>query len=232
MGDKAQRIESVCRALLGGRLDFARQVIGRTYAWDPHAPLDALSVAHPPSAFRPAGSKARAPKRLSLDKPAELRIWRRDRFQDRYSGERLVFPGTLILLAVILPDVIPYPDPPRPKRERTHQMLFELFAVADHVIPLSRPEQLRAAGLADPNDDANLVTTSAANHTAKGIALPAEIGWTCHGIPEASTWDGLSGWFLEYLGRNPAPLADPTHGESLEGWRAALARTVQAPSPP
>ncbi len=223
VGDKAQRIESVCRAVRAGRLDFARQVITRTYPWDPRAPLDALPVAADPRGFRPAGSAGRAPKtRRVLDRRAELRIFVRDGFRDRYSGKRLVFPGTLLVLAVVLHDVVPYPDPPSARRERTHQMMCELYPVVDHVIPLSRPERLRAAGLADPDDPANLVTTSTANNTAKGIALPAEVGWTCLDLPAGEAWDGLSGWFREYLGHDAAPLADSTHGRAIAAWRDAL----------
>lgn len=223
MGDKAQRVESVCRALLSGRLDFARQVIARTYPWDPGAPLDALPVEGDPRSFRSAGTSGRPPRpKRTLGREDELRIFRRDGFRDRYSGERLVFPGTLLVLAVVLRDVIPYPDPPVAKRQRTHQMMAELYPMVDHVIPVSRPERLRAAGLADPDDQANLVTTSAANHAAKAIALPAEIGWTCLDLPAADGWDGLAGWFGEYLARDASPRQDATHGEAIAAWARAL----------
>lgn len=223
MGDKAQRIESVCRAVLTGRHDFARQVITRTYPWDPREPLDVLPVIGDPRAFRPAGTAGRGrASRTALGPEAELAIFRRDGFRDRYSGERLVFPGTLLALAVVLRDVIPYPDPPTARRDRSHQMMSELYPAVDRVIPASRPERLRAAGLADPDDPANLVTTSRANHAAKAMALPAEIGWACRDRSEQDAWDGLSGWFAQMLARDATLRDDRTHGPAIVAWHRAL----------
>jgi hypothetical protein len=47
------------------------------------------------------------PKRAYSDVDA-LRIFLRDGFIDRYSGQRLVFPGVLRLLSLLLPDEVPY----------------------------------------------------------------------------------------------------------------------------
>jgi hypothetical protein len=78
-----------------------------------------------------------------------LRVFRRDGFTDRYSGTRLIFPGTLRMLSVLLPEQFPYHR--NWKQSETHPAYWELFPTIDHVVPVAR-------GGAD--DETNIVTTS------------------------------------------------------------------------
>ena len=59
-----------------------------------------------PVSERPCGPIRATPRRYTHRQRLEL--FQRDRFTDRYSGQRLVFPGTLRLLSHLLPEAFPY----------------------------------------------------------------------------------------------------------------------------
>jgi hypothetical protein len=85
---KAQIIEAVCNAISGGSLDEATDILRGHY---PHVPpVDAPEGQVHFPAVRPVD------------------IFSRDRFIDRYSGERLVFPGALRLISRRMPGAFPY----------------------------------------------------------------------------------------------------------------------------
>jgi hypothetical protein len=223
MERKAEVIEAVCGAILRNRLDHARRLVNAGYRWEATGPFDSLPVPpNLPEPFRYA--KEETHRKPDLKESSQLRVWRLDGFRDRYSGGRLVFPGTLILLAALLRDVMPFGKRKNGDRRITHQAMTELWPAVDHIIPLTRPRELRAAQVADPNGDANLATTSIANSWAKGRLLHTEIGWTLHPRPTSIDWDGLTGWFQEYLSRDSTPLEDRAHGSAIRTWMKALER--------
>lgn len=78
-----------------------------------------------------------------------LRVFQRDRFADRYSGEALVVPGTLRALAVLVPKQFPYQR--NWKQAETHPAFRELSPAVDHVVPLA---------LGGLDEESNAVTTS------------------------------------------------------------------------
>ena len=122
-----------------------------------------------------------------------LRVWLRDGFVDRYDGARLVFPGALRLLSELLPAEFPYH--PNWKVGETHPAYWDLCPVLDHVVPVSR-------GGAD--GDANWVTTSQRNNSAKAQFTLEELGWTLKPAGTMADWDGLTGWFRSMLAERPA----------------------------
>jgi hypothetical protein len=63
-------------------------------------------------------------------------VFVRDGFVDRYSGLRLVFPGTLRLLSLLLPDDVPFH--PNWKTDACHRMFWELYPTIDHIYPVAR----------------------------------------------------------------------------------------------
>ncbi len=145
-----------------------------------------------------------------------MRVFRRDGFVDRYSGERLVFPGTLRLLSDLLPEAFPFH--PNWKVSETHVMYWELFPTIDHVVPVAR-------GGAD--DESNMVSTSQLRNSAKAHWTLAELGWELHPAGSLDDWDGLLGWFLAYTDAHPEALASAY----LRRWRRA-AETAVAGGPP
>lgn len=127
-----------------------------------------------------------------------LRLFYRDGFIDRYSGTRLVNPGVLRLLSILLPD--DFPADPNWAMSRSHFAFWELFSTVDHLYPVSR-------GGADA--EANWVTTSMLRNSAKAHWTLAELGWDLHQPGDHTQWDGLTGWFIRYLESDSAPLAVP-----------------------
>jgi hypothetical protein len=85
------------------------------------------------------------------------RTFIRDGFIDRYSGQKLVFPGSLRLLHLLLPEEFPYDT--HWSASRCHRMWWELFPTIDHVVPVAR------GGVDAPE---NWVTTSMMRNQAKG----------------------------------------------------------------
>ncbi|WP_157105329.1 HNH endonuclease [Rhodococcoides kyotonense] len=136
-----------------------------------------------------------------------LRIFHRDGFIDRYSGERLVHPGALRLLSIILPDE--FPADPNWAMSRTHIGFWELFPSIDHPVPVAR---------GGPDDDTNWVTTSMLRNSAKAHWTLDELGWSLLPAGDTDTWDGLTAWFLDYLNDRPQlPAAHPY----LRRWLSA-----------
>jgi hypothetical protein len=138
-------------------------------------------------------------------------VFFRDGFVDRYTGEQLVFPGTLRLLSTLMPEE--FPVHPNWKMSESHIAYWELFPTIDHVVPVAR---------GGSDDESNWVTTSMLRNSAKANWTVEELGWALH--PEGSThgWDGLMAWFVEYAARNSADVATGY----LERWRAAAVKVL------
>ena len=140
-------------------------------------------------------------------------VFLRDGFTDRYSGGRLVFPGTLRALAVLLPEAFPYQL--HWKQSATHPAFYELYPTLDHVVPIAR-------GGAD--DESNVITTSMLKNTAKGNFLLEELRWPPDRAPIAAGWDGLLKWFLSMSASHSALLGDA----AVQRWRRAAVEAVAA----
>jgi 5-methylcytosine-specific restriction endonuclease McrA len=136
-----------------------------------------------------------------------LAIFRRDGFVDRYSGERLVYPGALRVLSKLLPEA--FPAHPNWKMSETHFAYWELFPTLDHVVPIGR-------GGSDSEE--NLVTTSFLRNQAKGSWTLEELGWTLHPPGALDKWDGLMNATCSLVAARPSLLEGDTY---LQRWHAA-----------
>ena len=182
----ADAMARVCGALLEGKTDLARAIAVAEYPFVRH------------------GNAGRAYTERQM-----LRIFLRDAFVDRYSGERLVFPGTLRLLSKVMPEE--FPAHPNWKMSESHIAYWELFPTIDHVVPVAR-------GGAD--DESNWVTTSMLRNSAKSNWTLEELGWALLAADDGAGWDGLLGFCTQYLAAHPEFLAD----RYIARWhRAALA---------
>lgn len=138
-----------------------------------------------------------------------LRIFIRNRFIDRYSGSRLIFPGALLAIGKLLPDH--FPMHPTWKAGESYHVFWELWPVIDHVRPVTR---------GGAHDESNFVTTSTNNNVAKGNALVSELEWTL--LPEPGpeeTWDGLVSWYREIVRLH----TDLLSFGQIQSWNSALA---------
>ena len=183
-------IDLVCQALTLGDREKASALAKAEYAF---APL------------------ANAGRRYSEYQMTQ--IFQRDGFVDRYSGERLVFPGTLRLLSTLMPEE--FPAHPNWKMSESHIVYYELFPTIDHIVPVTR-------GGAD--DETNWVTTSMLRNSAKGNWTLDELGWTLRPASGQEGWDGLMRWFVAHTEGDPAILASGY----LRRWRAAALKALRA----
>jgi len=183
MSHKAQIITNICAAVIEEDLTRASLIAKRDY---PFAPL--LSAGR------------------NYTEMQATQVFIRDGFIDRYSGERLVFPGVLRLLSRLLPTEFPFH--PNWKMSETHLAYWELFPTVDHLVPVSR-------GGVDAEE--NWVTTSMLRNSAKANWTVDELGWRLVPVGDVRVWDGLTHWFLSYVNNHPQVLGEPY----LKRWHQA-----------
>ncbi|MBN8671468.1 MAG: HNH endonuclease [Chitinophagales bacterium] len=135
------------------------------------------------------------------------KVFLRDGFIDRYSGEKLLFPGIFRILQLELPN--DFPAQSNWKMKETHMVYWELFPTIDHVIPIAR-------GGKDTED--NWVTTSMKRNSAKANWLLDEIGWTLNNPGDLKEWDGLVYLFLDLVKVYPELLTN----KYISTWQKAL----------
>lgn len=150
--------------------------------------------------------------RKSFTKKEQTEIFIRDGFIDRYSGDKLIFPGVLCILSEILPDVFPYQT--NWKAEECHQAWYNLFPSIDHIIPLA---------FGGTNEKENLVCTSMKRNMAKSTSSLEEIGWKIFPAGNLSDWDGMLFWFIDYVNNNPEILQN----DNVKNWYKAIPENMK-----
>lgn len=190
--DKSEVIKLVCSALTHGDVSGATSRIQDDYPFEP---------------VTNAGRRYTAVQ--------STRLFASDGFIDRYSGQRLIFPGTLRLLARLLPNEFPFHS--NWKMTETHVAFWELFPTVDHVMPVAR-------GGAD--DDSNWATTSMMRNSAKSNWTLEELGWRLVPAGDVAEWDGLMGWFVDYASTDKVCLEDAY----LAKWHRAAVEVTAAGS--
>ena len=166
MDNKSETIADVCSSIERGDLTAAEAQLRLEY----------------PFAKRPVS------QRKYSDAEA-LRVFTRDRFVDRYSGDRLVFPGVLRIISLNLPHEFPFQK--NWKMNETHLAFWELMPTVDHVVPVAR-------GGVDSEE--NRLTTSMVRNSAKSNWVLEELGWSVLPVVDDGSWDGLLSWFVRYVG--------------------------------
>jgi hypothetical protein len=107
----AQVIARACEAISSGDVAAAASIIASDY---PHTLLK------------------HERRRKTIPAAVMIRVFLRDRFVDRYTGQQLIFGPALHLLSQILPDT--FPAAQNWKMSGTHRGFYELFATVDHVL--------------------------------------------------------------------------------------------------
>jgi hypothetical protein len=187
--DPSEIIRTACDAVGDGRTNDARALIARDY---PHVPVLA------------------AGRRYS--KRQCVAVFVRDGYVDRYSGQRLVFPGTLRLLSLMLPDVLPFHR--NWKMDACHPMFWELYPTIDHIVPVARGGE---------DAEPNWVCTSMIRNSAKANWTLAELSWALQPPGSPNDWDGLTRWCLTEAPKHP----DLTTSDAgLRQWVTAAQATV------
>lgn len=149
------------------------------------------------------------PKKRRYTEHQSTRVFVRDGFIDRYAGTRLVFPGALRLLSRLLPEE--FPAHPNWKMAESHIVYWELYPTVDHIVPLAR---------GGSDDEGNWITTSMLRNSAKSHWTLEELGWTLSPPGQLHDWDGLTGWFVNFAGKDPEALQD----KYIDRWYRAATR--------
>lgn len=190
MNAPTDTLAEACRLLTDGRSSDASTLISQQYP------------------FQPVQSVQR-----KYTHGIALRVFTRDGFIDRYSGARLVFPGALRLLALKMPEAIPYHL--NWKVSETHQAFWHLCATIDHVIPVARGGE---------DSESNMVTTSQLRNSAKSHWLLNEIGWELQPVGDVAAWDGLVAWFRASVDTDQKLLGHT----AIAGWYRVLRAATTA----
>lgn len=134
-------------------------------------------------------------------------IFLRDGFLDRYSGDKLLFPGLIKLLTIEFPEIFKYHK--NWKMTETHLIYWELCPTIDHLVPVARGGQ---------DNENNWITTSMVRNSAKSNWTIEELGWTLHDKGQLSNWDGLTNYFIDLTNKNPFYEKD----NYIKQWKTAL----------
>jgi hypothetical protein len=190
-GDRAAILDQAFRALCRGDLPGAQNTIRAEYPFVPISP------------------EARRYTEGQL-----LQVFQRDGFIDRYSGQRLVFPGALRLMSRLLPQDIPFHS--NWKMSETHPAYWELFPTIDHALPITR---------GGSDNEGNWVTTSMLRNAAKANWTLEELGWSLCPPGSLADWDGLMSLFVDFVASERSVLEDAY----LKRWyRAAVGKVGRA----
>ncbi len=136
----------------------------------------------------------------------------RDGFIDRYSGDKLIFPGIIKLLTLEFPDIFKYHR--NWKMTETHTVYWELFPTIDHLIPIARGGQ---------DLESNWVTTSMIRNSAKSNWTLEELNWKLHDSGQLNEWNGLINCFLDLSDKNSLYEKD----SYISAWKVALLRAKE-----
>lgn len=187
--DKALLIKDICSLLL----DDKRK--------------DCIDFAKEKYPFVNSSSQKRQYSRYQMCK-----IFLRDGFIDRYSGDKLLFPGLIKILTIEFPDIFKYHR--NWKMSDTHMIYWDLCPTVDHLIPVAR---------GGGDNYSNLITTSMIRNSAKSNWTIEEIGWKLFDKGKFEDWDGLVNYFLELTRKNP----DYEQDKYVYSWKWNLQRAMK-----
>lgn len=141
----------------------------------------------------------------------KLLVYFRDRFIDRYSGEKLLNPGYLRALSRLFPETFPFHS--NWKMGQCHMAFWQYTPTIDHLVPVAR-------GGAD--DGSNWVTTNMLHNAAKSNWLMEELAWKLHPPGNWQDWCGLSEKFVQIEELNPQLRED----SYIRQWYSATRKMI------
>jgi len=148
-----------------------------------------------------------SPQKRQYSKYQMCKVFLRDGFLDRYSGDKLLFPGLIKILTIEFPEIFRYHR--NWKMSDTHMIYWDLFPTVDHLIPIARGGQ---------DNESNWITTSMIHNSAKSNWTIEEIGWTLHDKGQLDNWDGLVDYFMDLTNMNP----DYEKDKYISYWKSGL----------
>jgi len=217
--DVSEVISDICQKVAAGNMDQAKQLANKELSIDESRhDYDQRRVrnkqrfcalyelrALTPEERLPKEERAKMPKDST---ERQIQVFLRDGCIDRYTGQRLLFPGVIYLLGSVgyknaytgpLREVLPWvknwprDDNPEKGKPRAHSIIYDIECTWDHLHPV-------AAGGDYPLN--NLYTTSMWNQAVKGDQLMLNPINPRFPEGDLQQWDGLLGWALAYIDEN------------------------------
>ncbi|TDN97821.1 hypothetical protein DET65_4440 [Sunxiuqinia elliptica] len=139
------------------------------------------------------------------------KVFLRDGFIDRYSGEKLLFPGLIKIMTIEFPHIFKYHR--NWKMSETHMIYWELFPTIDHLLPVARSGK---------DTEENWITTSMIRNSAKSNWAIEEIGWKLYDKGNLNEWNGLIDYFINLTDKN----VNYTEDKYVMDWKRALLRAM------
>ena len=127
----------------------------------------------------------------------KLKIFIRDGFIDRYSGEKLLNPGILKVFSIYFPKEFPYHR--NWKINETHIAYWELVPTINHINPVA---------IGGKDEDDNIITTSQLNNSIKSNWTLEQLKWKIYDAGDIKEWDGLTKTFIELVENDITLLSD------------------------
>jgi len=151
------------------------------------------------------------PQKRQYSKYQMCKVFLSDGFIDRYSGDKLLFPGLIKILTIEFPDIFKYHR--NWKMSETHMIYWDLFPTIDHLIPIARGGQ---------DNENNWITTSMIRNSAKSNWTIEEIGWKLHDKGQLDNWDGLVSYFIDLTNKN----IDYEKDNYVSDWKIGLLKAL------
>lgn len=147
------------------------------------------------------------PNKRHYTKKQLCTLFLRDGYIDRYSGQKLLFPGLIRILSLELPNVFRYNQ--NWQLSKTHQIYYNYFPTLDHLVPLSR---------GGSDSQFNWVTTSMMRNSAKSNWTIEELNWKLYPKGDPDEWNGLINYFIKLINHNQ----DYLKNKYINDWQKAL----------
>lgn len=188
VAEKHEIIMDACIALSHGEREESLEIIRK------HYPFDARAL--PRQVPRPSGiiveDKVEVWRHWHENFALKMRVFCRDGFINRFTGELLIFPAVLGLLSKEFPADFPYQQ--AWELGEVHIAYYDLGACASKLLLPSR-------GGSEAED--NLITTTMPYVLARGNCTVEEVGWRLTRVGYVEEWDGMSTWYVEYVNDHP-----------------------------
>lgn len=187
--EKYEVIMNACQALSDSQDEECLRLIIDNYRYDPMDRPEAVSHTKTPVA-----DTLKAEYKGWNENPLmKMKVFARDGFVNRFSGELLVLPAVLRILSQRWPEDFPFHQ--NWKLGKIHLAYYQLGACAN---------KKRTPSMGGGEEEDNLLTTTMPFVMARGNATIEDIGWKVYSPGDVNEWDGMSTWYIEYLDDKPA----------------------------
>jgi len=191
MRERSETIMDICLALSDEDKEACREIIRKEYPFDPKAMPRKVPRAEQASVEDLLEVKQQTRLFWSEDHALKMRVFARDGFINRFTGELLIFPAVLRLLSKEFPKELPYQQAWR--LGEVHMAYYDLFACTDMLVPTS---------LGGKEEEGNLITTTMPYVLVRSDSTVEGLGWRLTREGYVDEWDGMSAWYVEYVNQH------------------------------